>query len=309
MDWRTVDFDWNRARAFLVTAEEGSFSAAARALGMAQPTVGRQVAALERELGVVVFERVGHGLTLTPTGLDLVDHVRAMGAAATRFSMAATGRSLSIEGTVCITASEVMAVYMLPPIIDRLRLDHPGVEVEIVASNSPSDLRRREADIAVRSFRPTHRDLVARKVGDSNAWLYAAPAYLDRLGNPTSPEGLSEATFIGFNRTDTYMDGLNALGLSLTRRNFRIITESQLTQWALTRRGAGIAIMIEEVGDADPLVRRALPGLPPFPVPTWLTAHREVRTSRRIRVVFDLLVEELSARIGRVMDTERVSMP
>src|SRR6185436_11045290 len=105
MDWRSVDFDWNQARAFLITAEEGSFSAAARALRMAQPTIGRQVAALERALGITLFERVGTSLELTSSGLELVEHARAMGEAATRVSLTATGRASEIAGSVCITAS------------------------------------------------------------------------------------------------------------------------------------------------------------------------------------------------------------
>ncbi|MCH7911226.1 MAG: LysR family transcriptional regulator, partial [Candidatus Hydrogenedentes bacterium] len=115
MDWRSVKFDWNRARAFLVTAEEGSLSAAARALGMAQPTLGRQVDALEQELGVVLFQRVGRGLALTPSGLELLEHVRAMGAAASRVSLTSFGQSQSIEGTICIGASEIYAAILLPP--------------------------------------------------------------------------------------------------------------------------------------------------------------------------------------------------
>ena len=149
MDWQAVAFDWNRARAFLVTAEEGSFSAAARALGMSQPTVGRQVAALEQELEVTLFERVGAGLELTAAGLDLLEHVRVMGKAASLMALAATGRAETIEGTVCISASEINAVYILPPIIERIRRTHPAVEIEIVASNNASDLRRREERIEV----------------------------------------------------------------------------------------------------------------------------------------------------------------
>ena len=133
MDWRRVSFDWNRARAFLVTAEEGSFSAAARALGIAQPTIGRQVAGLEAELEVTLFERVGRGLVLTPTGVELVEHVRAMGESATHVSRIAAGQSASLDGTICITASDVIATYLLPPIIARIRAAHPGIDVEIVA--------------------------------------------------------------------------------------------------------------------------------------------------------------------------------
>ncbi len=295
MDWRSVNFDWNRARAFLVTAEEGSFSAAARALGMAQPTIGRQVAALEQELDVVLFERVGHGLRLSPTGLDLVEHVRAMGEAATRVSLTAAGQSLSLDGTVCISASQILATYTLPPIIAGLRAQHPGIEIEIVATNEASDLSRREADIAVRSFRPKQPDLVARKVKDGLARLYASPAYLERIGNPSTPDELSRGDFLGFGRDEALMNGLNAMGLSLTKESFPVLTENQLVQWELTKQGVGICIMVEEVGDAEPRVQRALSSLPPFPVPMWLTTHREPNTSRRMRVVFDLLYEGLKA--------------
>jgi len=293
MEWRSVRFDWNRARAFLVAAEEGSFSAAARALETTQPTVGRQVAALESELGVTLFERVGTRLELTPAGHDLVEHVRAMSEAATRVSLAATGQSSSVVGTVSITASEVIAAYLLPPILGRLRIDHPGIELEIVASNQSRDLRRREADIAIRNFRAKQPDLIAQKIRDARAHMYAAPAYLKRLGRVRSAKDLSRAELFAFDRTNTMIDGLRALGLDITRRQFPIVTENHLVQWELCKEGVGICIMMEEIGDAEPRVRRVLPSLPPVPVPIWLVCHRELRTNRRIRLVFDRLAEAL----------------
>jgi DNA-binding transcriptional LysR family regulator len=305
MNWRSISFDWNRAKAFLVTAEEGSFSAAGRALGIAQPTIGRQVKALEQELDVVLFERVGHGLQLTPTGLDLLEHVRVMGDAALGVSRTAAGQSLSLDGTVCISASQIIATHILPPIIALLRERHPGIEVEILATNNTSDLSRRDADIAIRSYRPTQPDLVARKVRDGRARLYASPGYLDQIGNPQNADELSQGQFLGFDREDTLMNGLNALGLSLTPSSFAIVTENQLVQWELAKLGAGIAIMMEEVGDLEPRVQRALPDLPPFPVPMWLTTHRELSTSRRMRVVFDLLLAGLQAHV-RVRDRRPV---
>jgi DNA-binding transcriptional LysR family regulator len=295
MAWRSVRFDWNRARAFLVAAEERSFSAAARALGTTQPTVGRQVAALESELGVTLFERLGTRLELTPAGLDLVEHVRAMSDAATRVSLAATGQSSSVVGTVCITASEVIAAYLLPPILGRLRTDQPGIELEIVASNQARDLRRREADIAIRNFRASQPDLIARKLQDSRARMYATPDYLRRLGHVRSPKDLSRAELFAFDRTDIMIDGLRALGLELTRHQFPIVTENHLVQWELCKQGVGICIILEEIGDAEPRVRRVLPKMPPLPIPMWLVCHRELRTSRRIRLVFDRLAAELSA--------------
>ncbi|EDP66713.1 transcriptional regulator, LysR family protein [alpha proteobacterium BAL199] len=292
MDWRSVKFDWNRVRAFLVTAEEGSFSAAARALGMAQPTLGRQVGALEEELGVVLFERVGRGLTLTQSGLELVEHARAMADAAASVSLTASGQSQAIEGTVRITATEVTSAFILPAIVTKLRSAQPAIEVEILATNAVRDLRRREADIAIRAVRPTDPDLIARKLMIDTAELYASEAYLRRVGELSSPEKLSCAEFVGFNENEPFLDGLNARGLTLSARNFPVLCGQHLVQWELVKQGAGVGVMISRVGDAEPLVRRAAPWFPPFEFEVWLVAHRELNTSRRLRIVFDWLTEE-----------------
>lgn len=295
MDWRSVKFDWNRARAFLVTAEEGSLSAAARALGMAQPTLGRQVTALEEELGVALFERTGRGLRLTPTGLDLVEHVRAMGEAANRVSLTASGHSEEIAGPVCITASDLYSAFVLPPIVARLRREQPGIEIEIVASNEVRDLRRREADIAVRNARPMQPDLVARKITDHTGAFYATEAYLARLGNPSRPEDFSEAEFIGFERNDMLMSQMNATGFGLTIGNFPVVSANHFVHWELVRQGVGIGVFPTRIADADPVLRRILPDADPITYPVWLAAHRDLATSRRIRLVFDLLAEALRA--------------
>ena len=293
MDWRAIKFDWNRARAFLVTAEEGSLSAAARALGMAQPTVGRQVTMLEKELGVVLFERVGRGLTLTPSGLELLNHVRAMGIAANAVSLSAMGQSNSIEGTVSIAASAVYAAFLLPSIIEKLRQQEPGIRIEIVTSNQASDLRRREADIAIRNFHPTEPDLIAKKIKDVPARLYASSRYLNKIGNPVRPYDLRNAEFINIDASGLYVKGLNALGLKLTEENFPIYTENYLVMWELVKQGVGIGILDGNIGDAEPMVQQVLPNLEPLMFPVWLVAHRELTTSRRIRMVFDLLATEL----------------
>lgn len=294
MDWRSVKFDWNRARAFLLTAEEGSLSAAARALGMAQPTLGRQVDALEAELGVALFERVGRGLTLTPSGQELLSHVRVMGDAATRFSLAAEGQSQAIEGTISIAASEIAAAFVLPRILAILRQREPGIRVEIVASVRPSDLLRREADIAIRNFAPSEPDLIARKIRDVPARLYAAPAYLERIGQPKLPSDLRRADFISIDGSGVLLKGLNAMGLGLSERNFPIFTENWLVMWEMVKAGLGIGILDGTIGDAEPKVRQVLPDLAPIMFPIWLVSHRDLATSRRVRVVFDLLARELS---------------
>ncbi len=294
MDTQADRHDWNQIRAFLATAEAGSLSAAARALGLTQPTLGRQVAALEDRLGIALFERAGRGLTLTPSGLDLLDHVRAMGAAARDFARAASGHSESLTGQVTITASEVYAVHLLPPVVARLRAEAPDLTIRIVATAEVRDLRRHEADIAVRHVRPTQNDLVARRLPDHAARLYATPGYLAALGHPRTPEALSAGAFIGFDDNAGLVEGLAAQGLRLTPGSFPVLSADMLVQWEMVKAGLGIGVMSSLVGDREPAVTRALPDLAPMTFPFWLVAHRDVARSRRVRLVFDVLDAVLS---------------
>ncbi|MFT5395077.1 MAG: DNA-binding transcriptional LysR family regulator [Gammaproteobacteria bacterium] len=296
MDWRSVKFDWNRARAFLVTAEEGSLAAAARALDMTQPTLGRQVAALEQEIGVDLFNRRGRGLELTPNGMKLVEHVRAMGDAANRFSLSATGKSDIIEGNICITTTEYLATFILPPMIQKLRQSEPGIEIEIISTNEESNLNRREADIAIRSFRPSQPELIVKKLFDAKAHLYAATTYLQRLGNPKSIAELNSANFIDIEKSGRLLSLLNAQGFNLSENNFPVITKSHIVQWELVKQGVAITGTLEQIGDSEPLVERVVvPGLAPITAEVWIVTHKELRTNRRVRRVFDFLVSEFAS--------------
>lgn len=295
MDWRSIKFDWNRARAFLVTAEEGSLAAAARALDMTQPTLGRQVAALEQEIGVDLFNRRGRGLELTPNGMKLVEHVRAMGDAANRFSLSATGKSDIIEGNICITTTELLATFILPPMIQKLRQSEPGIEIEIISTNDESNLNRREADIAIRSFRPSQLELIAKKLFDAKGHLYAATTYLQCLGNPRSIAELNNANFIDIEKSGRLLSLLNAQGFNLSSDNFPVITKNHIVQWELVKRGVAICGTLEEIGDPEPLVERVVvPGLAPITAEVWIVTHKELRTNRRVRMVFDFLVSEFA---------------
>ena len=288
-------FDWNQARAFLATVEAGSLSAAARSLGLTQPTLGRQVAGLEQDLGLLLFERVGRSMVLTQAGRELVEHVRGMGELASRISLTASGQSQSVEGLVRITASDIVSAYVLPPILERIAGLAPGIEIEVVASNEINDLMRREADIAIRHVSPAQPDLIAKRCPDTRARLYAASSYLDEIGRPASGADLAGAGFIGFSgRNDELIAELNTRGVPVTMRNFRWTTTSALVAWAMVRQGLGIAAMMEVAAVSCPDVEVVWPGFEPIPVAVWLATHRELRTSRRIRLVFDLLGEMLS---------------
>jgi DNA-binding transcriptional LysR family regulator len=292
MDWRSVTFDWNRARAVLVTAEEGSLSAAARALGMTQPTLGRQVSALEEELGLTLFERDGRGLALTESGSRLVAHVRAMGEAAQAVSLAASGQVQDVAGPVAITASEIYAAWLLPRVLTRLRDRAPGITVEVVATNQIRDLKRREADIAIRNARPDQPDLIGRKLCTDSGGFYATADYLDRLGPVDDVTDLARAQFIGFEDNGTFIAALRARDLPVTEGQFAVIASSHLVHWEMMRAGLGIGVGPRGLGDADPGLRRVLAPLS-FDYPVWLVAHRELRTSPRVRLVWNLLAEML----------------
>lgn len=293
MDASAGKFDWNHIQAFLATAKLGSLSAAARSLRVAQPTVGRQIEALEQQLDVTLFQREGRGFSLTQTGLELLDHAEAMGDAANLLSLTAVGQSQSIEGKVCISVSEFYAVHILPPILVGLRGAEPKIEIEIVASHASSDLRKREADIAIRNFRPKETDFIARKIRDVPARLYATQAYLDKVGNPRLPADLGRADFINLQHGTALMEGLNQFGMGLTPDNFPILTEDYNVMWECVRQGLGIGVIDARIGDADPMVVQVLPDLEPLMFPIWLVAHRELSTSRRMRMVFDFLAERL----------------
>ncbi|MBZ0217890.1 MAG: LysR family transcriptional regulator [Fimbriimonadaceae bacterium] len=282
----------------MATAEEGSLSAAARALGLTQPTLGRQVTALEVDLGVILFERAGRSLTLTQPGLELLEHVRSMGDAATRISLTASGQSQAIEGQVRITASDVLSAHILPPALKRLREIAPLVNIEVIAANDIRDLLRREADIAIRHVRPEQPDLIARLVREATAHLYASTNYLDQRGRPGSFSELSDCDFIGLGNNDRIIGILNPLGFSLSGKNFPLETKSGVVAWEMAKQGLGILVMSDEVAAISTGIERVLPDMEPIVFPIWLTTHRELHTSRRIRLIFDLLAEFLSRKPG-----------
>ncbi|MEC8575261.1 MAG: LysR family transcriptional regulator, partial [Pseudomonadota bacterium] len=214
--------DWNHIRAFLATADSGSLSAAARKLGLTQPTLSRQVAALETELGLLLFERVGRSLELTQAGRELLDHSRTMGQAAEALSLSATGQAQSIDGTIRITASDMMSAYVLPEVLQQLQRRAPRLTIDVVATNDIRDLMRREADIAIRHVRPDQPDLIARLVQEASGHFYASRSYLDKRGRPACYSDLADHDFVSFGDTDRMIEYLVPMGIPVTADQFRI---------------------------------------------------------------------------------------
>lgn len=286
--------DWNHLRAFHATAMAGSLSAAARLLKLTQPTLSRQVGALEAELGVVLFDRVGRKLVLTATGADLLQHMRVMGDAADAVALAASGRSQDIGGRVSISATDTYAAYVLPAIVARIRAAAPQLALAIVASNDLSDLHRREADIAIRHVQPDRPGLVGQHIRDTQAHFYASDDWIARNGMPERPADLARPDLIGFDDPIRFAGFLAGIGIAMKPADFRILSASAVTVWEMVRQGLGIGGMLREVADRTPGVRRLVPDMAPIPVPIWLVTHRELERSPRVRLVQAILAEELS---------------
>jgi len=290
--------DWNQLRAFLETAETGSLSAAARKLGLTQPTLSRQVAAIELSMGVTLFERVGKAMVLTPTGLDLLEHARAMGIAAEALSLAATGRSQAVDGVVSVSASDAVAAHLLPPLVRQLREQEPGIAIEVMSTNALSDLQRREADIAIRHVKPEQPDLIARLIREAAANFYASEAWVRACGHPRTGEDAAHLPFVGSDRSGQFLGYLRQHGLPLSEANFSCYADHSVAHWALVRQGMGIGAMMDEIALETPGIVRVLDDVPPVRFPIWLVTHRELRTSRRIRVVFEALSQGLARQLG-----------
>lgn len=288
------NLDWNQLKAFLETAEAGSLSAAARKLGLTQPTLSRQVAAIEQRMGVTLFERVGRAMALTPTGLALLEHARAMGAAAEALGLAASGRAQAVGGVVSVSATDTMATYVLPPLVRQLREQEPGIAIDVIASDAVSDLLRREADIAIRHVKPEQPELIARFIRDAEASFYASEDWVKAHGHPRKAEEAAHLDFVGSDRNGQFLAYLRQQGLPLSESNFSCYADHSKAHWALVRHGMGIGAMIDEIAGNTPGMVRVLEDVPPFRFPIWLVTHRELRTSRRIRVVFDALAQALA---------------
>jgi DNA-binding transcriptional LysR family regulator len=261
---------------------------------MSQPTVGRHIAELESQLGVVLFERTGRGLVPTAMALQLAVAARGMEAGALQLSRTLSGAQTQTSGTVRITASVPVAVVLMPPVLAQLRLARPEIQVELVSSNQVSNLLRREADIAVRMVRPEQASLVARKLGDVSLGAYAHRSYLARHGALRAPADLLQHDLIGSDTDNEILQGFQAMGFPVTRDAFVLRSDDFIVQWQAVRAGLGVGFCADYLARTDPDVLRVLPGLLSIPpLPMWLAVHREIRTSQRIRVVFDFLAEAL----------------
>lgn len=287
--------DWNLIRVFLAVADSGSLSQAGDVLGMSQPTVGRLINALEKSVGLTLFVRGRSGMELSESGLLLVEEARAMAAQANQFALKAAGSTQTLAGTVRISASQFVATYLLPPILCALRDAEPDIELELVASDAVDNLLARDADIAVRMFRPTQGDLIARKTNDLSMGIYAHRHYLEQAGYPHNLHNLLAHRLVGYDRSELILSGMAALGVAGNRQLFAFRTDDQVAYWQLVKAGAGIGFIANCMAVETPGMVRLLPEVVIPALPMWLAAHQELRTNLRIRRTMDFLHDKLGS--------------
>lgn len=210
------DLDWTLVQAFTAVAEAGSLSGGARLIASSQPTMSRHIAALEKSLELTLFDRTGAGLELTPAGRELLEHAKAMKTAAGQLALVAGGQSTRLAGTIRITASRIVSTYVLPAVLRALRQAEPEIEIELVPSDETENLLQREADIAIRMYRPTQADVFTRWIGDLEVGMFAANQYLSKRGLPTGFDDLMNHDIIGYDRDDGIIRGFAAAAFRWT---------------------------------------------------------------------------------------------
>lgn len=282
-------FDWNLVRSFLAALDHGSLLGAARALGASQPTLGRHIAELEAQLGTVLFERTGRGLRPTAMAEQLAASARAMESGADQLARSISGADAEEAGSVRLSASQPVACYVLPPILAQMRLALPGIQVELIASNAVSNLLRREADIALRMVQPDQGSLVARRIGRVTLGAYAHRDYLQRRGTPRQLADLLNHDVIAGDRDEAVLRAYREFGFNVDKTAFALRTDDLIAYWQAVRAGLGIGFVGDTLAASDPQVVPVLPALKIPPLPIWLTVHREIRSNRRIRAVYDFL--------------------
>ena len=292
-----VEPDWDWYRSFLSVMEHGSLSGAARALGLGQPTVGRHIDGLEKALGLKLFTRSFDGYAPTDAALELKPYAAGLSATAAALRRAADSHGGRVHGTVRVTASEVIGVEVLPPILANLRREHPELSVELMLSNRIDDLLHREADIAVRMVPPTQAALVAKRIGGIELGMHAHQNYLERYGTPRTLQELNGHTVIGYDRENEMIRRLQNQFGALARSSLAFRADSDLAQLAAIRAGFGIGVCQSALAKRDANLVRILPRRFSLALDTWIAMHEDMRASPRCSVTFSALAEGIAAYI------------
>jgi len=285
--------NWEWYRSFLAVLETGSLSAAARAIGLTQPTLGRHVANLEAALALTLFTRSHDGFAPTEAALELKPYAADVAATAAALRRVASSHGTGVRGAVRVSVSEVVGVEVLPPILAALRERHPLLVVELVLSNQVDDLLRREADIAVRMLAPRQDALVAKRVGAIELGLHAHERYLAAHGKPRSLAALAGHALIGYDNENAFIRKWQERYPAFARNALAFRADSDLAQLAAIRAGLGIGVCQAALAAREPALVRVLRPQFALTLETWVAMHEDLRDSPRCAAVFAALAQGL----------------
>jgi DNA-binding transcriptional LysR family regulator len=287
----TTEPSWDLYGALLAVLREGSLSGASRALGVAQPTVRRQIEVLEEQLGVALFTRATNGLVPTDVALAALPYAESIAATAKALARAVSGDAAGLRGTVRVTCSEIVGAEVLPPIVAELRARRPELRIELVATNRTEDLLRRDADVAVRMAEPAQAGLVRRRAARIEIGLFASEGYLAGRKAPKSLAELGEHSLVGPDRARAALEAFCAT-LGVAPRDLGFRSDSDLVQLAAVRAGVGIGVCQVPLSRAPVALVRLLPKVA-VSMDAWVVMHEDLRASARVREVYEALVSGL----------------
>lgn len=277
-------FDWENLRFFVAVAQSGSLSAAARRLKVDHATVSRRLNALEAELNMRLVDRLPRACQLTATGRQILEFAAKMEDNAFAIERLALAEQAPMQGTVTISAPPVLANNLFANHLHAFAQSHPGIRLAIASQARSVSLGRREADIAVRLFRPEEPQSVTRKLGEMAFGLYASRGYVQASES-------DNWAFIGYEAQ--YAEMPHQKWLQSIAQGRRIVCEVSdiTTQQATARTGIGVAGLPVFMGDRDPALQRLLFDGEPFHREIWLVVHPDLRHSPMIRAVIDFIVD------------------
>lgn len=291
--------NWDDLRFFLLAARAGTLAGAARAAGVRHTTIGRRLAALERSLGVVLFVRGPEGLTLTSAGEQLLPLAQR----AERGMRAVHEFAASRRDRVRLALPSGFLVLFADDLA-RLGREHPEVILETISGGRPVDLRRGEADLALRVGPIRDQDLVARPLGEVGSSLYASPGYL-QARPPLGPDlDLGDHRVVGFGAELSALPAARWLEAHAAQATIVLRANEMASMLEAAASGAGLAVLPCLLADRDPRLLRLTPqvlakrGLS-------LVYRREQRGNRSVRRVAQFLIDALRARVERISGVRR----
>ncbi|WP_395851636.1 LysR family transcriptional regulator [Cystobacter fuscus] len=289
---------WDDLRYFLAVHRHGTHAAAGRSLRVASTTIGRRLAALEEALGVKLFQRTPTGLVLGESGQVLRAHAERVEAEVLASERSLTGADKRVSGPVRLTAGDGMATHVLAPRLAELQLEYPELRVELRADNLAVDLSRREADVALRLFRPREQSLIARRLVPFPFGAYGGEPYFARRGRPSGMKDAARHDWLG---PESAQDGTPP-GQWLRRHipNARVVLRSSASTVLMSAcaAGQGLAVFPELIAARDPRLVRVLPRAELPTRELWAITHQDLRHSARVSAVMDWLVRLFPVRAG-----------